>query len=139
MAVSALLFATLVSGCREPGPEFALVTGVVRINGKPDRGLLVRFSPDTDKGNVFPAFASGTTDEQGKYTLQYEYQGAEGEGAPVGWHRVTIIDTKVGYTPQGQTSKPSAVPYTYSNVSNTPLVVEVKAGEPQTIDLDVKK
>jgi hypothetical protein len=139
MTVCALCFVTLLSGCREQGPEFAPVEGVVRINGKPDRGLLVRFSPDPEKGNGLPAVASGTTDEQGKYTLQYEYQGKEGMGAPVGWHRVTIIDTKVGHTPQGQQSRPSSVPYAYSNVSTTPLVAEVKAGEPQPVDLEVTK
>jgi hypothetical protein len=140
MAVCALLFTTLVAGCGgEPAPEFSPVEGVVRINGKADRGLLVRFSPDPEKGNGLPAVASGTTDEQGKYTLKYEFRGEEGTGAPVGWHRVTVLDTKVGYTPQGQQPKPSAVPYQYGSVSATPLVVEVKAGDLQTIDLDVKK
>jgi hypothetical protein len=100
---------------------------------------LIRFAPDPEKGNGLPAFASGRTDEEGKYTLKYEYRGKEGIGAPVGWYRVTIIDSKVGATPQGQEPKPSSIPYTYSSVSSTPFVVEVKAGESQTIDLDVKK
>jgi len=99
----------------------------------------VNYSPDAEKGNRLPAFATGKTDEQGKYTLNYEYRGKEGTGAPVGWHRVALVDSKVGFTPQGQEPKPSSVPYVYSNVSTTPLVVEVKAGELQTIDLDVKK
>lgn len=142
MAVCALFVAIVTSGCSEPGPEFAPVRGVVKVNGKPDRGLLVRFSPDADKGNNIPATASGTTDEQGKYTLKYEYRGQEGDGAPVGWHRVTIIDTKVGFTPQGQRPKPSNVPYLYSNLATTPLVHEVKPapeGQEQTIDLEVRK
>ncbi len=140
IAVCAFFFVTLVSGCGGgPELEFAAVEGVVRVNGRADRGLLVRFSPDPEKGNGLPAVASGTTDEQGKYALKYEYQSTEGTGAPVGWHRVTILDTKVGYTPQGQQPRPSSVPYQYSSTSATPLVVEVKPGEPQTIDLDVKK
>jgi hypothetical protein len=139
MAVCTLFVATLVAGCRDKGPEFASVEGVVRINGKPERGLLVRLSPDAEKGNGLPAFASGKTDEQGKYTLKGEYRGKEGTGAPVGWHRVTIVDSKVGSTPQGQEPKPSAVPFVYGSVTTTPLVIEVKAGGPQTIDLEVKK
>jgi len=141
MRFCALVFALLVlSGCRkDPAPEFAPVEGVVRINGKPEVGVAVRFTPDPQKGNGFPAFATGTTDNQGKYTLKFEFRDKEGVGAPVGWHRATLIDTKVGYTPQGKPPKPSAVPYTYSNTSTSPLVVEVKAGDLQKIDLDVKK
>ena len=75
---SAVVLTLLVSGCgSEPRPEFALVEGVVRINGKPDRGVTVRFTPDPEKGNSLPAFATGTTDEQGKYLLKYEFRGEE--------------------------------------------------------------
>jgi hypothetical protein len=139
MAVCAFLIVALLSCHREKAPGFAPVEGIVRINGQPERGLLVRLSPDAEKGNGMPAFATGKTDEQGKYTLNYEYRGKEGIGAPVGWHRVTIADSKVGLTPQGQAPKPSSVPYAYGNVSTTPLIIEVKAGDLQTIDLDVKK
>lgn len=143
LPVCSVLFAVLISGCGgEPGPDFTRVEGVVRVNGKPDRGVTVRFSPDPEKGNNLPAVATGTTDAEGKYALKYEFRGQEGAGAPVGWHRVSLIDTKVGFTPQGQRPKPSSVPYVYSNPSTTPLVYEVKAGDPesvQTIDLDVKK
>ena len=83
MPVCGCFFAILISGCGgEPGPEFALVEGVVRINGKPDRGVTVRFTPDPEKGNGLPAFATGTTDEQGKYLLKYEFRGEEGTGVP---------------------------------------------------------
>src|SRR5258708_3971391 len=123
MTVCAIFSVTLVSGCREKGPSFAPVQGVVRLNGQPERGLLVRSSPDAEKGNGMPAFATGKTDEQGKYTLKYEYRGKEGIGAPVGWHRVTIVDSKVGVTPQGQEPKPSSIPYAYGSVSTTPLLI----------------
>jgi len=131
--------AVLLTGCGgEPGPEFAPVTGVVRINGTPQPKLLLRFSPDPEKGSPLPAVATGTSDAQGKYTLNYEFRGEEGAGAPVGWHRVSVIDTSVGHTPQGQQPKPSAVPYQYSNPSTTPLTKEVKPGE-QTIDIDISR
>lgn len=139
MAAGVLFFAALVAGCREKGPDFAPVQGVVRINGKPERGLLVRFAPDPEKGNGLPAFATGKTDDQGTYTMRYEYRGKEGIGAPVGWQRASIIDSKVGVTPQGQDPKPSGVPYLYGSFSTTPLLIEVKPGELQTIDLDLKK
>jgi hypothetical protein len=129
----------MISGCGgEPSPDFAPVAGVVRINGKPQRALLLRFSPDPEKGSDLSAVATGTSDEQGKYTLRYEFRGEEGTGAPVGWHRVSVIDTSVGHTPQGQQPKPSAVPYQYSNPSTTPVIMEVKPGD-QTIDIDIRR
>jgi hypothetical protein len=139
IAYCVFFFAVLVTAChREAGPEFAPVHGVVRLNGVPERGLAVGFAPDPQKGNRLPAFAHGKTDEKGNYTLKYEYAGKEGDGAPVGWNRASIFDTKVGLTLQGQESKPSAVPSVYGSVSTTPLVIEVKPGE-NAIDLDVKK
>ena len=129
----------LCSSCnRAPRPEFAKVQGTVRVNGQPQKRALIQFSPDREKGNGFPIVATGESDAEGKYTLKYGYQDKVDEGAPVGWHRVTVLDTTVGATPQGQAPKPSAVPMSYSMASTTPLVVEVKSGD-NTIDLDVKK
>jgi hypothetical protein len=133
-----LLICAICIGCdRGPKVEFGTVKGTARVKGQPKGRLMLRFSPDREKGNGIPAFASGTTDSQGNYALRYEFRGKEGDGAPVGWHRVTVVDTSVGYTPQGAEPKPSAVPYTYSSPSNTPILKEVKAGE-QTIDVDIK-
>jgi hypothetical protein len=128
-----------LAGCnRGPHVEFGKVQGVVRVNGQPQRGAMIQFSPDREKGNGVPIFANGTSDDQGKYTLKYGYEGKIADGAPVGWHRVTVLDTTVGATPQGQQPKPSAVPMAYSMPASTPLLVEVKSGD-NTIDLDVKK
>jgi hypothetical protein len=71
--------------------------------------------------------------------LQYEYQGEVGDGASVGLHRVTIVDTKVGVTLQGQKSKPPSIPYLYGDISKTPLEADVKPGESNTIPLELKK
>ena len=139
IGITALSLALALSGCGgEPSPEFAPVSGVVRINGRPQPRLMLRFSPDPEKGNGLPARATGTSDEQGQYTLKYEFRGEEGDGAPVGWHRVSVIDTSVGHTPQGQQPKPSAVPHQYSNPSTTPILKEVISGE-QTIDIDITR
>jgi hypothetical protein len=133
------LVLTLLGCNRAPSPDFAPVQGTVTINGKPQKGLLIRFSPDPEKGNGMPALASGTSDDQGKYSLRYEFRNKEGEGAPVGWHRVTLIDTSVGFTPQGSKPKPSAVPAVYNSPTTTPLVVEVRPGENHALNLEVKK
>jgi len=139
LVVKGICIAIGLAGCKGgPSVEFSKVQGVVRVNGQPQRGAAIQFSPDREKGNGVPAFANGTSDDQGKYTLKYSYQGKVGDGAPVGWHRVMVIDTTVGVTPQGQTPKPSAIPMTYGTPATTPLLVEVKSGD-NSIDLDIKK
>jgi hypothetical protein len=139
LIVNGICIAIGLAGCNSgPKVEFGKVQGVVRINGRPQRGAAVQFSPDREKGNGFPILANGTSDDQGKYTLKYGYQSKIGDGAPVGWHRVTVIDTTVPFTPQGQDPKPSAIPMIYGTPATTPLLIEVKAGD-NSIDLDIKK
>jgi hypothetical protein len=139
LILNGLAVAICVAGCNKgPNVEFGNVQGTVRINGHPQRGIGIQLSPDREKGNGVPALAYGTSDDQGKYTLKYSYQGKGGDGAAVGWHRVTLVDTTVGMTLQGQEPKPSAIPTSYSMPATTPLLVEVKVGD-NTIDLDVKK
>jgi hypothetical protein len=141
IALCTLCLTTLFLGCGgERAPEFVPVEGVVSLNGQPKGGLFVRFSPEEAKGNTTRSTASGTSDAQGKFKLQYEYNGETGEGAAVGWYRVTIADTTIGYTAQGQQPKPPTIPPIYSSPAGSPLEVEVKSGDgPQAIDLDVKK
>jgi hypothetical protein len=137
MAVASVLIFCL--GCGKKAPEFGLVEGTVKVNGQPHAKLVVRFFPDPEKGNNLSINSIGTTDAQGKYSLQHTFDGKEAAGAPVGWHRVVVEDASRGATPQGQTPPPPLVPYQFSSVATTPLrkEVEVKSG-PQTIDVDVQ-
>jgi hypothetical protein len=131
--------AIIIGGCNKgPTVEYGNVQGTLRINGKPQRAVGIQFTPDREKGNGIPAFASGTSDNQGKYTLKYSFKDKVGDGAPVGWQRVVLTDLTVGVTPQGQEPKPSVIPIAYSAATTTPLLVEVKAGD-NTINLEVKK
>ena len=139
LALNGICIAISLAGCKsEPKIEVGKVQGVVRVNGHPQRGASLQFTPDREKGSGLPIFANGTSDDQGKYTLKFGYQGKITEGAPVGWYRVMALDTTVGFTPQGQDPKPSAIPMAYGSPTTTPLLVEVKAGD-NTIDLDIKK
>jgi hypothetical protein len=134
--VIALLAA--LPGCGKKLPEFGKVSGVVRVNGQPQRRLLVRFMPDPEKGNALPINATGKTDNEGRYTLHYAWQENEGEGAPVGWHRVVIEDTGLSGVQQGQAPPPPVISPIFAGPASTPLKKEVKAGE-QTIDLEATK
>lgn len=126
----------LLIGCGEPPPEFGEVEGVILVKGKPQRGLLVRFMPDPQRGNDLPINAAGETNAEGKYQLRYYYNGVEGMGAPVGWHRVLIEDTALSGVPQGGPLPPELIPRSYANPTTTPLQKEVKSGH-QMIDFDI--
>jgi len=132
-------FLLIITGCGEKPIEFGDVSGVVRVGGKAQAGLLVRFLPEPEKGKKeLPINSTGKTDAQGKYTLTHVMDGQEGPGAPIGWHRVIIEDASRGPTPQGQTPPPPLVSSTYASPASTPLKKEVKAGA-QTIDLEATK
>jgi len=127
-----------VAGCGgEKLPEFGQVVGTLSARGKPLKGMAITFMPDPGQGNNSPINASATTDEQGNYSLRYGYKDNSGAGAPVGWHLVTVLDTRYSSIPQGVKLPPRLFPLSYSDPSRTPLKFEVKPGE-QTIDIDLK-
>ena len=126
------------AGCGGGGPEFAEVTGTVRVKGKPMAGLRVSFHPDTELKQFGPT-SEGVTDDQGKYTLRCEIPSRKlnETGAVIGSHRVTITDNDPPATPQGEIPPPDKVEIGYRSVASTPLRAEVKPGS-QTIDFDIE-
>ncbi len=124
-----------VAGCGKSGPkvEFAKVQGSVLVNGRAQPNVQVQFSPDREKGIGLPANAGAVSDDKGNYALRYSYLNKTGEGAPVGWNRVSLLDMSAGNPP-----KTSAIPPTYGSATSSPLLVEVKSGD-NTINLEVKK
>jgi hypothetical protein len=126
--------AVSTAGCGKSGPkvEFAKVQGSVLVNGHPQPNVQVQFTPDPEKGNGLPAYAGAVSDDKGNYSLRYSYMNKTGDGAPVGWSRVTLIDVSA------KNAKASAIPANYGSASTTPLLVEVKAAD-NTINLPVKK
>jgi hypothetical protein len=123
-----------MTSCGQSGPkvEFGKVQGAVLVNGRPQRNVQVLFGPDPEKGNGLPALAGAVSDDQGNYALKYSYLNKTGEGAPVGWNRVSLLDLSAG------NGKASAIPPSYGAAVTSPLIVEVKAGD-NTINLEVKK
>lgn len=135
-----------VSGCQK-GPKTGTVEGVVTMDGQPLANVLVTFTP-VEGGMA----STGTTDEQGKYTLVYP----GGKGALVGKHKVSVRTLpkaqaateissddpsyEAAYSGAVQSSSTTAfvepIPPKY-NVQ-TELVVEVKSGR-NKIDLPLTK
>ena len=77
-----------VVGC-SGGPEYASVSGVVMLDGKPYPKAVVSFQPIATPENPNPGRGSSAyTDEHGRFVLQ----GDNGrDGAVVGKHRVRIM------------------------------------------------
>jgi hypothetical protein len=155
---SLVLPAVLVAascGCqREPAFEYAPVSGKVTKNGAPLSGVRVIFYADPEAGTRGPrAFAR--TNAAGEYHLHTD---AGKDGAVLGTHRVCLMEggniaafvkqrferdparleklaAKVPQTDL-QSSDEGAVPYSYTQVAETPLRAEVHPGG-QTIDFHV--
>jgi hypothetical protein len=121
----------VLAGCGGPNHEFTEVQGTVTLGGKPLPGVKVAFYPDSEDAEM--PYASGLTNENGIYTL------ARPDGKPgalVGRNVVVVMRPPRDRNPDAPPPPQGpAVPVVYSQAAETPLVVEVKAGGPQTIDL----
>jgi hypothetical protein len=140
------LFALLVLvgltaiGCG-PKQQFAEVSGVVTLNGKPMPDALVEFLPDPEKGTQGP-MSMGTTNAEGRFRLVCSDSDRR-DGAVVGFHRVLIQDARSIPKARSDFSKekppenvPSRVSYIYGKAASTPLRQEVRPG-PQEVTLEV--
>jgi hypothetical protein len=87
LAASGLLAA--IVGCSSGGPQFAPVSGVVTLDGKPYGKAVVTFQPIGTEGNANPGRGSSAyTDENGRFVLMCD---GKITGAVVGKHRVRIM------------------------------------------------
>ena len=85
-----IVLCCLAPACsRFPGdrPQTAVAHGTVRYRGNPVSGAEVRFISEGA-----PRFATGTTDENGNFTLTTF---VEGDGAVIGTHVVTVSKSNV--------------------------------------------
>lgn len=114
-----MLLALACGGCGsgEKEPEMAAVTGIVKLDGTPVKGLLVKFEPKAAGGDLkIGSASSGITDDQGKFTLT----SASGKsGAVVGNHTVRINHASEADAPADQQIKAE-----YNTDSTTTKMVE---------------
>ena len=133
------LLLVFLSGCGGPVFEYAQVEGTVTLNKKPLEGVMVRFYPISDRKEQLPV-ATGMTDAAGNYTLTCR---KDQPGALVGPNRVVVAWPSRDLREVGRDGQPlpppsAIIPLHYTVASDTPLKVEVKAGEPNTIDLPLE-
>ena len=136
-------------------PTLHPVRGQVSYDGSPLSTARVALSPiDAGASRVFAA----TTDERGNYKIQAHYSSGSFSGAPVGRYKVLVIkiasselsdeeferqyQKAVEKLPEGEIVSEELEPShllnpKFSNLSTTPLTVEVREGE-NTFTLDLK-
>jgi hypothetical protein len=105
------------------------------MGGKPLSGVIVTYYPVTEGTEALPV-ATGKTDSAGRYSLELK----DGKpGATVGQNRAVVNwPLRDRSDQQDQRPKQAAqpfIPVRYTVASETPLIVVVKPGGPQSIDL----
>jgi hypothetical protein len=130
------MVALAMLGCGGPTYQFTPVSGVVLLDGKPARGIMVQFMPDVMEAGQGPT-SFAVTDEDGKFTLK-TYEGQE--GAVIGNHVVTLTDTDEERPEQGTVAKKGPrLAARFSSPGPNGLKVTVKAGgEPIKIEASAK-
>ncbi len=144
--MAAILLA--LNGCTRTPPPVTEVEGVVLLDCKPLPQAKVEFIPELAHFGA-EMNSTGITDDQGHFSLTCTYKSQP--GATVGKHHVLITEAPVPAEfrrPDGQTQaqlaqylaklKNRPIPAVYGTLSQTPLVLEVKADQ-KTYELNLKK
>lgn len=126
-------------GCSGSPKNVATVEGTVNLDGAPLGQADIMFFPDSGA-----RASAGTTDENGKYKLQYTRRY---EGAVVGNHKVTIsivdqgddgrYDDPGGKKNGGAKTRPKTLPRKYTDRDKTELSKTVESGS-NTINFELK-
>jgi hypothetical protein len=139
IALCSVGIALLVRPSKPLPPPLVPVEGVIRshIDGKPLKKVVVLFVPKTNYGPDYTAY--GETDDDGHYTLNCNGQ----PGACVGENRVLIQETPPPASlqrddrghilsgPYYQKLGGRPLPKKYTNLSASPLTVDVQASRTQ--------
>ncbi len=123
-------------GCGSGTSPLAEVSGTVSYQGERLQGGTIVFTPDASRG-THGSLALGKIQSDGHFTLYTKND----PGAVPGWHRITIVSFEATLTEtQGQEmiSPRMILPQKYQSPTTSGLVREVKANEPNVIDLELE-
>lgn len=130
--VCLLLAAIVLAGCDDGRVPLAPVSGTVTYKGKPLHTGTVTFIPDPTG-----PYASGEINSDGTYTLMtYE----DGDGAPVGNHRVMIVahEPASGLPEDPNTDAMLLIPEKYGSDRKSGLTASVGDQDENVIDFDLE-
>ena len=142
LPLTLIMVITAVFGCGSDvpkGPEKISTTpvdGVVTLNGKPAAEVSV--SLHHSEGKVAPR---GISDKDGKFSIATY---GKDDGAPAGKYKVTAAKNMTKEISPGVLAPPppggfkSDIPTKYESVNTTDILVEIKAGEKNSLKIDLK-
>jgi len=142
LPLTLIVVITAVFGCGSDapkGPEKLSTTpvdGVVTLNGKPAAEVSV--SLHHSEGKVAPR---GISDKDGKFSIATY---GKDDGAPAGKYKVTAAKNMTKEISPGVLAPPppggfkSDIPTKYESVNTTDISVEIKAGEKNSLKIDLK-
>lgn len=142
LPLTLIMVITAVLGCGSDvpkGPEKISTTpvdGVVTLNGKP--AAEVSISLHHSEGKVAPR---GISDKDGKFSIATY---GKDDGAPAGKYKVTAAKNMTKEISPGVLAPPppggfkSDIPTKYESVNTTDITVEIKAGEKNSLKIDLK-
>jgi len=126
----------LAAGCDSGEGSLAPVRGTVFYGGVPLRRGTIVFTPDALRGSD-GSLARADIQADGTYCLQT----GDTHGAPIGWHRVTIVALEDAPAPAAEHSfviPRSLVPDKYGDPELSGLTCEIKAGQENVIDFHLE-
>lgn len=122
LCAGALIALAFAIGC---GPRIESVSGLVKVNGKPQGGLKLMFEPKAAKGKR----AMALTGPDGRFSLYRQGMGNR-TGALVGDYVVRI------YAADGDEESAPVIPDRYARSST--IEFQVKAGQANSFEIDIE-
>ncbi|MEO8272338.1 MAG: hypothetical protein ABI557_21700 [Aureliella sp.] len=108
--------------------------GTVTLKGRPVANADLAFFPEDER---FPTLVRprAKSTEDGKFVV-WTY--AQGDGAPAGSYKVTVIHNEVGISKDTIVAKPNDLPKKYSNLQATDIVVNIEEGQNEIPPIDLR-
>ncbi len=136
LAIAAAML-PMISGCsggKAAWEKTHPVSGIITYKGKPIVDAELSFFPEdkTFPDTVRPKAKSA---EGGKFTV-WTY--AQGDGAPEGSYKVTVIHNEVAVSKDTIVAKPNDLPAKYSRLDATDIVVKIVAGQNEIPTIELK-
>jgi len=132
-----VLLASTLSGCskgKDPWDTTYPVSGKVTLKGRPVADADLVFFPEDDSfpGTVRPKAKSA---EDGTFVV-WTY--AQGDGAPAGSYKVTVVHHEVSVSKDTIVAKPNDLPNKYSKLDTTDLKVQIAAAQNDIPPFDLR-
>src|SRR5262249_12134096 len=124
-------------GCGGGGDRTAPVSGRITLDGQPKAGMIVSFSPLKPASGKASNSATGTTDENGNYSLRVFEGKTVRDGAFVGENEVIInlSERDIGIAPKGREVR-DLIPAKYN--TKTELKFPVPSGGTRDANFELK-